>query len=177
MLPTIENKFWLAGAENSKLRALAERWWRLVESWLLWPLSQFDAETCTRPVLDLLAWQRDITRGKNEPLRLYRLRVKWACVNAQDAGSTAGFARIFQRLELGAVMIKERNAGMDWDIVLLQLNDSQIASNHDLLDFIIRQYGRTCRRYQFQTITPMAFSVYATEFNCDWQVFTAVHPT
>ncbi len=173
MLPDIKNKFWLAGPENSRLRVLAQTWWRLVETWLMWPLTQFDAETCVRPVLDLMAWQRDITRGKNEPLRLYRLRVKYACVNAQDAGSTAGFVRIFQRLELGAVVIRERNAGMDWDIVLLELNDSQVASNHDLLDFIIRQYGRTCRRYQFQVVTPMKFSLYLTEFNNDWRTYVA----
>lgn len=169
----IKNKFWLAGNENSKLRALAQRWWELVESWLMWPLSQFDAETCTRPVLDLLAWQRDIERGKDEPMRQYRLRVKYACVNAQDAGSSAGFVRIFERLELGAVIVKERNAGMDWDIVLLEMNDSQIAQNGPLLDFIIRQYGRTCRRYQFQVITPMHHSSFLTDFNNDWRTYIA----
>ena len=124
-------------------------------------------------MLDLLAWQRDITREKNETLRLYRLRVKYACVNAQDAGSTAGFARIFERLELGAVIVKERNDGLDWDVVLLEINDSVIADNTLLLDFIIRQYGRTCRRYQFQVITPMAFSSCMVEFNNDWRTFVA----
>lgn len=170
-MKTIENKFWLAGNENSKLRALAQSWWERVEGWLRFPLSQFDAELCTLPVLNLLAWQRDIERGKDEPLRQYRLRVKYACVNAQDAGSTAGFVRIFQRLEIGAIVVKERNAGMDWDIVLLELNASQLAENMSLLDFIIRQYGRTCRRYEFEVITPISIGSFLTEFNNDWQTF------
>lgn len=166
-------KHWLDGAETSRLMVLAQQWWELVETWIKWPLTQFDAETCSRGMLDLLAWQRDIIRGKNEPLPTYRLRVKYACVNAQDAGSTAGFIRIFQRLQLGEVIIHERNAGIDWDIVLLELNDSQIAENSALLDFIIRQYGRTCRRYQFQVITPASFSSFCTDFNNDWRTFIA----
>ncbi|EHL2774531.1 hypothetical protein KCB90_005390, partial [Salmonella enterica subsp. enterica serovar Hvittingfoss] len=52
------------------------------------------------------------------------------------------------------VEIHERNPGIDWDVILLRLNDSQLAHNSALLSQIVRQYGRTCRRYRFQIIIP-----------------------
>ncbi|WP_241000450.1 phage tail protein, partial [Pseudomonas viridiflava] len=110
-------------------------------------LLQMDADTCHLTVLDLLAWQRDITRFKGEPEGLYRLRVKYAFINSVDAGSTAGLKRILERLGVGYVEIQERMPERDWDVVLLTLSDSQLSENPDLLRVLIRQYGRTCRRY------------------------------
>ncbi len=48
----------------------------------------------------------------------------------------------------------ERQPDIDWDVILVRVTDSQIADNTQLLIQIIRQYGRTCRRYQFEVITP-----------------------
>ena len=145
--------FWLEGTELTKIKNAAQSWWEKVEQWLKWPLLQIDAETCHLTVLDLLAWQRDIQRFQGEPEALYRLRVKYAFINAVEAGSTAGMIRIFQRLGIGYVEIQERLPDQDWDIVSLLLSDSQLSENPVLLRVLIQQYGRTCRRYEFSTIT------------------------
>ena len=163
----LELPFWLDGEEATKLKATAQAWWESVEGWLRWPLLQMDAETCHLTILDLLAWQRDITRFRGESEALYRLRVKYAFVNAVDAGSVAGFQRIFLRLGIGTLRIAERQPDRDWDIVQLQLSDQQLSDNPALLDMIIHQYGRTCRRYEFVTTTPVSLAVAAYEFNND----------
>ncbi len=165
--------FWLDGPELAKLKAAAQAWWTKVEGWLRWPLLQMDADTCHLTILDLLAWQRDITRFKGEPEALYRLRVKYAFINAVDAGSTAGMKRILQRLGVGYVEIEERHPDRDWDVVLLQLSNTQLADNPELLRVLIQQYGRTCRRYDFVTITPVVLRVVAIDFNDDQQTLVA----
>ncbi|EDV6094794.1 hypothetical protein AA490_005094, partial [Salmonella enterica subsp. enterica] len=71
---------------------------------------------CAESILNLIAWQYDISRFDGESLPLYRKRVKYAFINAQDAGSVAGFKAIFERLEIGFVEIQERQPGIDWDI-------------------------------------------------------------
>lgn len=165
--------FWLAGAELTKLKDAAQSWWARVTEWLRWPLLQMDAETCHLTVLDLLAWQRDITRFKDEPESLYRLRVKFAFINAVDAGSTAGLKRILRRLGVGYVEIDERMPDRDWDVVLLRLSDSQLSESPELLRVLIQQYGRTCRRYDFVSITPVTLRIAAVQFNDDQQTLVA----
>lgn len=169
----LELPFWLTGTELTKLKAAATSWWTKVEGWMRWPLLQMDADTCHLTILDLLAWQRDITRFKGEPEALYRLRVKYAFINAVDAGSVAGMKRILQRLGVGYVEIEERQPDRDWDVVLLQLTDGQLAQNPELLRVLIQQYGRTCRRYDFSTITPVPLSVALVDFNDDQQTLVA----
>lgn len=165
--------FWLEGVELSKLRDAAQSWWNQVETWMKWPLLQLDAETCHLSVLDLLAWQRDIQRFQGEPEALYRKRVKYAFINAVDAGSTAGTVRIFQRLGVGYVEIQERFDSVNWDVVRLFLTDSQLSSNPVLLRVLMQQYGRTCRRYEFATITPVTLGMVAAHFHDDQQTLCA----
>ena len=169
----LELPFWLDGEEATKLKATAQAWWESVEGWLRWPLLQMDPETCHLTILDLLAWQRDITRFRGESEALYRLRVKYAFINAVDAGSVAGFQRILQRLGVGYVRISERIPEQDWDIVQLHLSDEQLSENPALLDMIIFQYGRTCRRYEFVTTTAVALTVSAYEFENDHMTLVA----
>lgn len=166
-------RFWLGGIELEKLTAAAQSWWEKVEGWLHWPLLQLDADNCHLVMLDLLAWQRDITRFKGEPEALYRLRVKYAFINAVDAGSTAGMKRILQRLGVGYVEIEERMPDRDWDVVLLRFSDTQLSQNPELLRVLIQQYGRTCRRYDFVTITPVPFRIAVVDFNDDQQTLVA----
>jgi len=166
--------FWLDGPELAKLKAAAQAWWGKAENWLNWPLLQMDAENCHLSVLDLLAWQRDIQRFHCEPETLYRLRVKHAFINAVDAGSTAGMVRIFERLGVGYVEIQERQEGLDWDIVLLLFSDTQLSQNPELLRVLMQQYGRTCRRYDFVTITPVSMHIAVADFNDDQQTLAAV---
>lgn len=165
--------FWLGGPELAKLKDAAQAWWERAAGWMRWPLLQLDAETCHQTILDLLAWQRDITRFKGEPETLYRLRVKHAFINAVDAGSTAGLKRILVRLGVGKAEISERADDRDWDVVLLQLSDAQLALNPQLLRVLIQQYGRTCRRYDFITPTPVSLHVIAADFNDDQQTLVA----
>ncbi|MEZ1842570.1 phage tail protein, partial [Pseudomonas putida] len=56
---------------------------------------------------------------------------------------------------------------------LLQLTDSQLSANPELLRVLIQQYGRTCRRYDFQTITPVTLHIVAADFNDDQQTLVA----
>jgi hypothetical protein len=165
--------FWLEGVELSKLRNSAQAWWTRVETWMNWPLLQLDAETCHLTVLDLLAWQRDIQRFQGEPESLYRKRVKYAFINAVDAGSTAGMLRIFQRLGVGYVEIEERFDSVNWDVVRLYLTDGQLSANPVLLRVLMQQYGRTCRRYEFATITPVTLGVRVAHFHDDQQTLHA----
>ena len=151
----IELRFWMGGPQLAKLIAAGQGFWNLVESWARWPLTQLDPLTCTEGMLKLIAYQRDIQRFKDEPIDLYRRRVHFALINNQDAGSKIGFIRIFERLGIGYVEIDERVDEVNWDVILLRLSDSQIAQNIPLLQSIIQKYGRTCRRYQFETIAPL----------------------
>lgn len=172
-MPRLELPFWLSGPQLSKLKAAAQAWWAKVADWLQWPLQQMDAQKCHLSILDLLAWQRDISRFRGEPESLYRLRVAYAFINSVDAGSTAGLVRILKRLGVGYVEIEERLPGRDWDVVLLKLSDSQLSANPELLRVLIRQYGRTCRRYDFVTITPVAVQFALVDFNDDQQTLVA----
>ena len=166
-------KIRVAGTGLTKLKDAAQSWWGKVEGWLRWPLLQLDADTCHLTMLDLLAWQRDITRFKGEPESMYRLRVKFAFINAVDAGSTAGMKRILQRLGVGYIEIEERMPDRDWDVVLLRFSDTQLSQNPELLRVLIQQYGRTCRRYDFVTITPVPFRIALVDFNDDQQTLVA----
>jgi len=165
--------FWLNAGELAKLKATAQAWWEAVEGWVQWPLLQMDPERCHLTLLDLLAWQRDITRFRGEPESLYRLRVKFAFISSKEAGSTAGLMRILNRLGVGYVEIEERLPDRDWDEVLLKLSDSQLSANSELLRVIVQQYGRTCRRYDFVTITPVTLCVAVVDFNDDQQTLVA----
>ena len=124
-------------------------------------------------ILDLWAWQRDVTRFQGEPEALFRLRVKYAFINSVDAGSTAGMKRIFERLGVGYVEIEERQPDRDWDVIQLKFSNTQLSLNPELLRVLIQQYGRTCRRYDFVTITPMALQIAVVDFNDDQQTLVA----
>jgi hypothetical protein len=149
----IKLPFWMNGPQLAKLVAGVKAWWNKVESWIRWPLDQLDPLTCQWRLLNLLAYQRDIRRFDGEMESLYRQRVALAYVNAEDAGSKAGFIRIFERLGIGYVEIDERTDPVDWDVIILHLSDSQIGQNQALLHNIIQTYGRTCRRYELSIIT------------------------
>ncbi len=174
--PDITLPFWMAGPELTKLARAAQTWFSLLMGWAIWPAQQMDPETCTELVLNLIAWQRDITRFEGEPLALYRLRVKYAYANATDAGSVAGFKRIFQRLGVGYLETEERMPGRDWDIIALYLSDSQLGDNQDLLQVLIQHYGRTCRRYEWTIISPLPITMRIETFDNDSQTICATVP-
>jgi hypothetical protein len=58
-------------------------------------------------------------------------------------------------------------------VVLLRFTDSQLSQNPELLRVLIQQYGRTCRRYDFVTLTPVTLRVAVVDFNDDQQTLVA----
>lgn len=164
---------WMDKGEPAKLLTAARVFWRGVMDWVQWPLRQFDPLTCVEPMLNLLAYDRDVSRFNGEPLGLFRKRVAYAFVNARDAGSVEGFIAIFQRLGIGYVELLERQPGIDWDVITVRVTDSQIAENTDLLLEIIRQYGRTCRRYRFEVITKQKMFIRAGWYEGEYVCYVA----
>jgi len=164
---------WMNKGEPAKLLKAARRFWVLTYRWITWPVSQFDPLTCAEPVLHLMAYDRDVTRFNGEPLSLFRKRVAYAFINARDAGSVEGFISIFERLGIGYVELLERQLDIDWDVIVVRLSDSQIADNAQLLLQIIRQYGRTCRRYQFEVITSQHLMIRAGWDQGEYVVYPA----
>ncbi|MBE8588466.1 phage tail protein [Xenorhabdus griffiniae] len=168
---------WMDKGEPAKLLNAARVFWTAVYRWLKWPLAQLDAETCSEALLSMLAYQRDIRRFNGEPLALFRKRVKYAFINARDAGSIAGFIAIFERLGVGYVELLERQPDIDWDVIILRLSDGQIAANPDLLMNVIRQYGRTCRRYRFEVIAKNQLIMRVGSVGADYCCYAAALPT
>ncbi|ELM3614822.1 phage tail protein [Aeromonas sobria] len=147
--------------------------WRRMRGWLLQPLAQQDPLTCSEAMLSLLAWERDITRFKGEPLDLFRKRVKYAFINAQDSGEVAGFKRIFERLGIGWCELHERQDGTPWDVITIEVDDSALTQNQQLMETLIQHYGRTCRRYRFQVLYPAMGYLHAGRIDMGHQVFAA----
>ncbi|SFC50076.1 phage tail protein [Pragia fontium] len=157
--PRIKLPVWMNRGEPLKLANAACKFWLIARDWLNWPLKQIDAETCHESLLNVIAYGRDINRFSGEPIALFRKRVKYAFINAKDSGSVAGFAEIFKRLGIGEITQLERQPAYEWDVIIIRVTDSQIAENNTLMMSLIRQYGRTCRRYIFEVINNKTMSL------------------
>lgn len=163
LLPT-----WLNRGTVKKIAEALLLWWNQVKTWLSIPLEQINPDTCTVGFLNLIAYARNIERFPEEPEHLYRLRVKYAHVNAIDAGSVAGIKRIFHRLGIGDVQVHERTPGRDWDVIVVQLSDANLSENQTLLTYLLTKYGRTCRRYEFNLVSEAFLGVSLHEFGHQW---------
>ena len=146
-----------------------------LKTWLLFPLQQADALTCSESLLTLLAWDRDITRFENEPLSLFRKRVKFAVINAKDAGSVAGFKAVFERLDVGIIAFEERENIAEWDVCTIEITDDDVSQNSKLIQTLIEQYGRTCRRYRIQVKYPANVYVSSFIFSHQFSMYVARH--
>lgn len=162
-----------AHAEPGFLASGINALWQRIKGWLVLPLAQQDPLTCSEPLLALLAWERDISRFNGEPLELFRKRVKFAFVNARDAGEVAGFKRIFKRLGIGWCDIHERQEGEPWDVITIEVADSTLVSNQVLIETLIQQYGRTCRRYRFEVVYPVTGHMHTGRIEMSHQVSSA----
>lgn len=169
----IKLPFWLdrKGSEINKIKSMFEKWWSIAWEYLQFLLRLTDEENCSEEIIYLIAYQRDITRFNNEPIELFRKRVKYALINAKEAGSTQGFKNIFERLGVGYVELEERFDETNWDVIKIRITDGQIAKHPELLNQIIRQYGRTCRRYTFEVLINQEILIIHGEFNNDYQCF------
>jgi len=159
---------WANDGVLENLRIAATNYWLKVENWLQWPLQQIDPLTCSEGILNLIAWGRQIERFIGEPLTLYRKRVAYALPNAKDSGSKAGMLRIFERLGIEGVVIEERHPDKDFDVIVLRLNDQVLGSQPQLLELILNQYGRTCRRYEWTVVTPIDNAVQVDAFDVEY---------
>jgi hypothetical protein len=161
--------YWLArpASELDKLRKGAVRFWQRVEDALAWPAKQLDPMTASLELVHLLAWERDIEQIPSETEHLYRTRVKFALRFAKGAGSKEGWLFMFEKLGTPWITIDERVSETDWDVVSLQLLDSDLAGRALLIDNICRQYGRTTRRYQYTTIASMPLIAPPNDFALD----------
>lgn len=147
--------------------------WRRLRGWLLQPLTQQDPLTCSEAMLALTAWERDITRFKGEPLELFRKRVKFAFINAREAGGTAGFVDIFGRFDITLRAQMERIDGMDWDIIMLLLDEHCDQLTERLANELVKQYHRTCRRYGAGVTASTAHLHAACPFAASFHTITA----
>jgi hypothetical protein len=156
--------FWLSNGHLKKYADFLLVWFETVRGWLTFPLDVFDIDTTSLAIVDLFAWERDIQRVYSESETLYRKRVKYAYLNAKEAGTLQGFKNIWQRLELGGLVVHERIPGLEWDIIRLEIEDSTLADHPEILNVIIKKYGLTCRRYEW-------FSEYTLKMNNRAQQF------
>lgn len=138
---------WLTEKNATALAEVAQSYWQEIESYLFWWLEQQHSENAQTAILDLLAWERGINRLPDEALELYGLRVKHAFANATDAGSNVGMEQIFKRLGFGFIQVNERVPGFDWDMVEIAMLEDEFSGKEQLVNEVIKQYGRTCRRY------------------------------
>lgn len=165
----IKLRFWQdqTGGTLNRIGNAAERWWSRITEYLSWLNSQIDAETAPLELLELLAWQRDIDRLPGEDEALYRKRVKYALANAIDAGSKSGFERIWNRLGLGEISQTERFDAENWDVIRLQIDEYIFGKYLGLFETLLSQYGRTCRRYEFESraVTPLV--IQSADFDCE----------
>ncbi|MDA6077409.1 hypothetical protein O0544_17060 [Edwardsiella anguillarum] len=70
----------------------------------------------------------------------------------------------------------ERQLQHDWDEIMLRINDSQLSENNALMMSLVRQYGRTCRRYFFQVISNHTLYITAATFDGDYRYLHARIP-
>ncbi|MGS0691174.1 hypothetical protein [Shewanella sp. 30m-9] len=161
--------YWLArpASEIDKLRQGAVLFWQRFADLLAFPSKQLDPMTAELALVHLLAWERDIEQIPGETEQLYRTRVKFALKFAKGAGSKEGWYYMFEKLGTPWITIDERVSETDWDVVSLQLLDSDLAERAGLIDNICRQYGRTTRRYQFDTIASMPLVAPPSDFALD----------
>ncbi|HAS6219719.1 TPA: hemolysin [Vibrio vulnificus] len=154
-IPEIKLRYWMSRGELAKLSRALHAYWGHVQAAFEMPLKQHDPLTAPIALVNILAWQRDVERLGQEPEELFRIRVAHAYGFARDAGSVAGWEEMFAKLGYPHIGQDERLVNVDWDVISLKIRDGDLSNVPKLLDTVIRQYGRTCRRYQYTTYVEM----------------------
>ncbi|PMN68419.1 hemolysin [Enterovibrio norvegicus] len=168
-MPEINFKYWMGRGELAKFARALRNYWAHVEAALMLPLEKHDPLKAPIGVVNLMAWERDVNRLGQEPEALFRIRVAHAYGFARDGGSVAGWEEMFATLGYPHITQDERLTGVDWDVISLQIRDGDLSEVPELLDTVIRQYGRTCRRYQYTSYLelPVAARVQSFEGSLD----------
>lgn len=147
---------WLKGEFYSNLLRAAQAWYAKLEYWIAWPLRQLDVATCEEYLLDVYAYQRGITKIIGEPISLYRLRIKTAFINSEEAGTITGLKNIMRRLEVPVVSVKHKISGRHWAVVEVEVTQSVNSEYGDILQEIFSTYGKLCRTYEVKVLTPLS---------------------
>ncbi|MGF1688358.1 phage tail protein [Photobacterium japonica] len=154
-IPEINLRYWMGRGELAKLARALQNYWAHVKAAFEMPLQQHDPLTAPIALVNILAWQRDVERLGQEPEALFRIRVAHAYSFSRDAGSVAGWEEMFEKLGYPHIAQDERLVNVDWDVISLKIRDGDLTKVPKLLDTVVRQYGRTCRRYQYTSYVEM----------------------
>ncbi|EGR2691041.1 hemolysin [Vibrio parahaemolyticus] len=154
-IPEINLRYWMGRGELAKFARAMRNYWEHVRAAFEMPLQQHDLLTAPMALVNILAWQREVERLGQEPEALFRIRVAHAYGFARDAGTIAGWEEMFAKLGYPHITQDERLANVDWDVISLKIKDGDLTNVPKLLDTVIRQYGRTCRRYQYTSYVEM----------------------
>ncbi|XGB60667.1 hypothetical protein L0989_17475 [Vibrio gigantis] len=171
--PNFTLKHWMGKGEIYKLGQALLGYWDRVQAVLEWPLRQLDPMVAPIEFVDLMAWQRDIERLPKEPEHIYRIRVNFAYAFATGGGSEVGWETMFDQLGYPHIEIDERLNYYPWDVVSVKVRDSDLNEVPGLMDALVRQYGRTCRRYSFDVTTVAYPHISVTEFSHTHETYSA----
>ncbi|WP_146449943.1 phage tail protein [Vibrio kanaloae] len=154
-IPEINLRYWMGRGEIAKFARAMRNYWGHVKAAFEMPLQQHDPLIAPMAVVYVLAWQRGVEKLGQEPESLFRVRVAHAYGFSRDAGSVSGWEDMFEKLGYPHITQDERLANVDWDVINLKIQDGDLTHVPKLLDTVIRQYGRTCRRYQYTSYVEM----------------------
>jgi len=158
-IPEIKLRYWMGRGELAKLARALRNYWGHVKAAFEMPLQQHDPLIAPMALVNILAWQRGVEKLGQEPEALFRIRVAHAYGFSRDAGSVSGWEDMFAKLGYPHIAQDERLADIDWDVISLKIQDGDLTHVPKLLDTVIRQYGRTCRRYQYTSYVEMPLAV------------------
>ncbi len=167
-IPEINLRYWMGRGELAKFARAMRNYWEHVRAAFEMPLQQHDPLTAPMALVNILAWQREVERLGQEPEALFRLRVAHAYGFARDAGSIAGWEEMFTKLGYPHITQDERLDNVDWDVISLKIKDGDLTNVPKLIDTVIRQYGRTCRRYQYTTYSDAHLGVNSLSANASY---------
>ena len=165
---TIKDKlpFWLKGSQALKLAAACQTFWERWETWLNEAEEQASITDCSIGALEQHADDRSIDRLPGESETVWRNRVKNAFIAARDAGSLSGFETILTAHGVTNYTVEERVAGLDWDIILVNLDPDGLSIDSTILNQIFSRWGRPTRRFSagHEVISPVYFGPGAANF-------------
>lgn len=167
-IPEINLRYWMGRGELAKFARAMRNYWEHVRAAFEMPLQQHDPLTAPMALVNILAWQREVERLGQEPEALFRIRVAHAYGFARDVGSIAGWEEMFTKLGYPHITQDERLDNVDWDVISLKIKDGDLTNVPKLIDTVIRQYGRTCRRYQYTTYSDAHVGVNSLSANASY---------
>ena len=171
--PAITFKHWMAKGELAKFARAMTAYWRHVQAALELPLRRFDPLTAPLELVKLVAWERDVESLDKEPENIFRLRVANAFSFAKNSGDVKGFTNMLKTLGVGFSVLHERQQNMDFDIITIEIGSADLADKAYLINSVIRQYGRTCRRYRINVTFPASQKILHGQFSHSLQIYSA----